>query len=165
MEKNKLEKSAFAMFLENFGLLILIAFVFSILGSTMVILFSLFFFFIPSNKLRLNAFVGLIIINLICSFFLLFHPFDIVFLEDIIIWANTIDPEYTGGLGEEVYSSILDSYYIETPGGRLGLTDIFSLYLFENGVIDSSKLSLFFATDFICFILYFFTPYLLAPNE
>ena len=49
---------------------------------------------IPNHKLRLNAFVGLIITNVICTFFLTFHPFDIVFLEEIIIWANTIDPEY-----------------------------------------------------------------------
>ena len=164
--RNKLkEESAFARFLKSFGMLILILLVLSILGSTVVILLSLFLFFIPNHKLRLNAFVGLITINVICTFFLFFHPFDIVFLEDIIIWANTIDPEYTGGLGEKVYSDMIGDYYTETPGGRLGLTDIFSLYLFENGILGNSKLSLFIVTDFICFILYFFIPYLLAPNE
>ena len=166
MEKNKLKKeSAFARFLESFGILILIVFIFAIVGSTMVILLSLFLFFIPNHKLRLNAFIGLMIVNLMCSIFLLFHPFDIVFLEDIILWANTIDPEYTGGWGEEVYSPVLDSYYIETLGGRMGLTDIFFLFLFENGVIDSSKLSFFLVTDFFCFLLYFFIPSQLAPNE
>ena len=75
-------------------MLILILLVLSFLGSTIVILLSLFLFLIPNHKLRLNAFVGLIIINVICTFFLTFHPFDIVFLEEIIIWGNTIDPEY-----------------------------------------------------------------------
>ena len=154
MEKNKLKKeSAFARFLESFGMLILILLVLSILGSTVVILLSLFLFLIPSHKLRLNAFVGLIITNVICTFFLTFHPFDIVFLEEIIIWANTIDPEYN----EMVVGNMSQ--------GRLGLTDILSLYLFENGVIEGGKLGLFIVTDFICFILYFFIPYLLAPNE
>ena len=154
MEKNKLKKeSAFARFLESFGMLILILLVLSILGSTVVMLLSLFLFLIPNHKLRLNAFVGLIITNVICTFFLTFHPFDIVFLEEIIIWANTIDPEYN----KMVVGNMSQ--------GRLGLTDILSLYLFENGVIEGSKLGLFIVTDFICFILYFFIPYLLAPNE
>ena len=91
---------------ETLGILIIIILCVSGLGSTVVILLSLFLFLLPNKKTRLNIFIFLIISNLIINLLLLFIPLDFGFINDLILWYSKSAP---APLDESI--STLD-YYI-----------------------------------------------------
>ena len=161
------KKNGLAEFLENFGILILGLLIFSILGSTVVIILSLFLFFIPNSKLRINLFVGLLLVNLICSFILMFNPFDFEIVNSLEFWITSISPD--GLKNAEMFPddefNQLTDYSEWARSGILGLSNLLNAYLCELGILSLDKWGIFFVTDLIGGFLYLYMPSLLYGNE
>tara|TARA_B100000963_G_scaffold204334_1_gene177936 strand:- start:341 stop:835 length:495 start_codon:yes stop_codon:yes gene_type:complete len=164
MEK---KKKGLAEFLETWGMLILVLLIFSILGSTVVILLSLFLFLIPSSKLRINLFVGLLFVNLICSFILMFNPFDFEIVNSLEFWATSISPD--GLKNAEMFPDYeynqLTDYSEWARESVLGLSYLLNAYLCELGFLSLDNWGVFIVTDLIGGFLYLYMPSLLYGNE
>tara|TARA_B110001450_G_scaffold110862_1_gene104676 strand:- start:551 stop:1063 length:513 start_codon:yes stop_codon:yes gene_type:complete len=150
---------------ETLGILIIIILCVSGLGSTVVILLSLFLFLIPNKKTRLNIFAFLIISNLIINLLLLFIPLDFGFINDLILWysksapapldesISTLDYYIQKGYEIPIHPSQLSDIYLEEP---LGITAILNAYLVNLGYVSLDNFGIFIVFDLVFFFLYFY---------
>ena len=161
------KKNGLAEFLERFGLVIFAILIFSILGSTVVILLSLFLFLIPNPKLRINLFVGLLCVNIICSFILMFNPFGFEIVNSLELWATSISPN--GLKNVEMFPDDefekLSDYSEWARESILGLSYLLNVYLCELGILSYDRWGVFIVTDLIGGFLYFLMPSLLYDNK